>query len=284
MTAREPIVGQAPPWRASLALEFASSPLGTRLVSRRHEGPLVVQRPLYPEGPCVCHAIVVHPPGGIAGGDVLELDVRTQRNARALLTTPGAAKIYRSAGREARQHVRLRADAAASLEWLPQETIVFDAADACLVLDLEVEATACAIAWDVVALGREAMGEAFARGRLRSHLRVRHGDELTLDDTADVRGGSAWLDSPVGWRSARACGAFVAVGAAIDDAVLESARAALLPWQAAAAISRPAPGLLVGRYLGPTAVQARTAFTALWACIRPALVGIPATPPRIWAT
>src|SRR5204862_4636275 len=121
----EPVVRS---WQASLSLDFAAREGKTILEKKVHDGPLVVQKPLYPEGDAVCHAIVVHPPGGMAGGDELLLEVKTGNNAAALLTTPGAAKWYRSAGPLAKQ--TLRFDVAGSLEWLPQETIVFDGARA----------------------------------------------------------------------------------------------------------------------------------------------------------
>ena len=271
-------------WRAELALEFDSTPIGTRLASRRHTGPLVVQRPLYPEGPGVCHAIVVHPPGGIAGGDSLELRVTASGEAHALLTTPGAAKLYKSAGRKAAQRVHLHARDRACIEWLPQEAIVFDAADAALALDIEAAAGATVVAWDVVTLGREAMGERFGSGRLRTRLSVHRDGRIALLETGEIAGASPWLDSPAGWRGARACGTFVVVGSAIDDALLHASRAALEPWIGIAAVSRVTPDLLVARYLGAAAADARAAFVALWTRVRPAVARRPAVLPRIWST
>ena len=272
------------PWRAELALAFDSTPIGTRLASRRHTGPLVVQRPLYPEGPGVCHAIVVHPPGGIAGGDSLELDVIATADAHSLLTTPGASKLYKSCGRKASQRVRVCASHRACVEWLPQESIVFDEADALLALEVEVEDDAAVIAWEIVTLGREAMGERFDVGCLRTRLTVRHDDRIVLYEAGEVAGASAWLDSPIGWRGARACGTFIVVGRASDEALLQAGRESLAPWERTAAVSRLAPTLLVARYLGTSAADARAAFVALWARVRPAVAGRPAIPPRIWAT
>ena len=271
-------------WRAELAFDFDSTPIGTRLASRRHTGPLVVQRPLYPEGGSVCHAIVVHPPGGIAGGDSLQLDVAARASAHALLTTPGATKLYKSAGRKAAQRVRLHARDRACIEWLPQETIVFDAADASLALDIDAGAGAAIVAWEIATLGREAMGERFDVGCLRTRVTVRQDDRIVLYETGEVTGASAWLDSPIGWRGARACGTFIVVGRAIDDALLQASRASLAPWEGVAAVSRVTPTLLVARYLGASAADARAAFVALWTRVGPAVAGRAATPPRIWAT
>src|SRR5688572_4564324 len=115
-------------WRARLALRFARRGDRTVLVSREHEGPLVVQKTFHPEGDRCCHAVVVHPPGGIAGGDALTIAVRAEEGAHALLTTPGATKWYRSAGPWAASHVDIDASAGSIVEWLPQEAIVFDGA------------------------------------------------------------------------------------------------------------------------------------------------------------
>jgi len=271
-------------WRAELALAFDSTPIGTRLASRTHTGPLVVQRPLYPEGAGVCHAIIIHPPGGIAGGDSLELDVTATAHAHALLTTPGASKLYKSSGRRASQRVRVCASDRACVEWLPQESIVFDEADALLALDLEVKDDASLIAWEIATLGREAMGERFDVGCLRTRVTVRQDDRIVLYETGEVTGASAWLDSPIGWRGARACGTFIIAGRAIDDALLQASRASLAPWEGVAAVSRVTPTLLVARYLGASAADARAAFVALWTRVRPAVAGRAATPPRIWAT
>src|SRR6478736_2504397 len=117
-------------WRARLALAFERRGDRTVLARRHHEGPLVVQKPLYPEGDGVCHAIVLHPPAGIAGGDAIELSLRAGEGSSVLVTTPGAAKWYRSPGPTASQRISIEAAAGSTLEWLPQENIVFDGARA----------------------------------------------------------------------------------------------------------------------------------------------------------
>jgi urease accessory protein len=183
-------------WKASLALGFEFEDRKTTLVDKRHDGPLVVQKPLYPEGAEVCHAIVVHPPGGIAGGDELSLSAKTGRSAAALLTTPGAAKWYRSAGPWAKQTIRF--DVRGALEWLPQETIVFDGALAQSDLEVELSADAALIGWDLVCLGRTGSGERFARGSWRSAMRVRREGRLLWLERGRVDGGSALLQSPAG--------------------------------------------------------------------------------------
>jgi urease accessory protein len=274
----------AGPWRATLDLAFDETALGTRLASRHHSGPLVVQRALYPEGPSVCHAIVVHPPGGIAGGDDLRVNVGASMSAHALLTTPGASKIYKSSGAVASQQVKLRVGDNACIEWLPQETIVFDAADASLALEIDVRDRGRVIAWEITTLGRRAMGERFATGRLRTRFVVTQEGRTTLYELGSVRGASPSLRSPVGWRDARACGTLIVAGHAIDDALLQACREALGEGNATAAVSRLTPKLFVARYLGPSATHARAAFFTVWRCLRDAVAGRAAVSPRIWST
>src|SRR5437762_3645059 len=165
MRLSEPVAAS---WKARLSLSFARDGNRSVLAERSHEGPLVVQKPLYPEGDEVCHAIVVHPPGGIAGGDELSLQVKTQ--GHALLTTPGATKWYRSAGPWAKQKLAFEVDG--TLEWLPRETIVFDGALAQLECEVRLGNAARYIGWEIVCLGRTGSGERFSRGKLTVDTRI----------------------------------------------------------------------------------------------------------------
>jgi urease accessory protein len=275
--------GARPGWRARLELAFERRGERSTLAHVRHTGPLTLQRPLYPEGEGVCHAIVVHPPGGVAGGDALEIAVSAGAGAHAVLTTPGAGKFYKSAGRVAAQSVIVGAAAGAVVEWLPQETIIFDGADARLELDIDLAHGARALAWEIVALGRTASGETFTHGRLRQRLRIRCGGALRVDEAGDTRGGSAWLQAAPGWRGQVVSATLVAVGAVVDDALLDRARTAL-EGHPGAAVTRVTPDVLIGRYLGPATEPARAALFALWSVLRPAVAGIAAQTPRIWST
>ena len=155
-----------PSWHAELELGYARFDNTTRPVQRRHKGPLRVQKHLYAEGPEVCQHIIVHPPGGIAGGDRLDISAFVDGDAWAQITSPGAAKWYRAAG-PAYQQLKLKVAAGATLEWLPQETIIFSAAQAELSTGIDLEGDARLFYWDVVALGRPASGERFDLGTSR---------------------------------------------------------------------------------------------------------------------
>ncbi|MCX7961509.1 MAG: urease accessory protein UreD [Burkholderiales bacterium] len=270
-------------WRASLRLGFARRGAATRLVRRSHAGPLVVQKPLYPEGSSVCHAIVVHPPGGVAGGDALDIAIEAEAGAQALVTTPAAGKWYRSVGAPAQQRVSIRVAQGASLEWLPQETIVFDGAIAAMETDIRLAPGARAIGWEIVCLGRTGSGERFGRGvcALGTALAREDGTPLWVE-RARIEGGSPLLASPAGLAGAPVFGtlfaAFPGLGAAHVAACREHAPAA---GDGAVTLL---PEVLLARYVGASSEAARRWFARLWAALRPAALGREAHEPRIWRT
>jgi urease accessory protein len=152
MTSRDASSDPPEPWRARLDLVFRRMGERTVLVSDRHEGPLRVQRPFFePDG--ASQVVIIHPPGGIAGGDELRLHAVLEAGAQALLTSPGAAKLYRSAGPQSRVEQSFVVASGASLEWLPQETIVFSGANASVTTRVALEPGARFIGWDIVSLG-----------------------------------------------------------------------------------------------------------------------------------
>ena len=284
-------------WRASLGLEYERRGGATRLARRRHVGPLLVQKSFYPEGEAVCHNFILHPPAGIAGGDRLELDVRLAAGSAVLLTTPGAAKWYAGAGHPASQDGHFDLGEGACLEWLPQETIVFEGAEAGSATRVRLAPGACFCGWEVVCLGRRASGEGFARGVWAGRLEVESAGRPLYLETARVRGGDPLLASPVGWAGRAVAGSLVLAHgggtggaasarheAAFGDELLRACRG-LEPAEprALSGVTR-LPGALVARYLGDRAEAARRYFAALWAILRPAYAGRAACPPRIWNT
>jgi urease accessory protein len=273
-------------WHAALALGFERRQvLGaprTVLADKRHDGPLVVQKALYPEGDEVCHVIVVHPPAGIAGGDHLQLSARVNAGAHAVMTTPGAAKWYRSTGAWARQQISLDVAEDACLEWLPQETIVFDGAVADMRTEVSLSSTASFIGWEVLCLGRSGSGEKFARGHCSMLTRIARGGVPLWHERAAFDGGADVLFSPAGLGGRTVCATLLATAPGIDSIALPPLRE-IAPEEGDAAITR-LPGLLAARYLGDSSEAARAYFTSLWALLRPALCGREAVVPRIWRT
>ena len=286
MTARLPDSLPAPPapWQARLALRFERREVDTVLVASRHEGPLRIQKALYPEGREICHAIVLHPPGGIAGGDQLGIAVEAGPGAQTLLTTPGAGKWYRSAGAMAEQAVTLKVTPGGTLEWLPQESIVFDAAQARMRTNVELEAGARYIGVETLCLGRRASGETFAHGQLQLATDIRLDGKLLWRERGRIEGGSALLNSPIGLAGFSVCSTVIAVGVEVDAETLAACRQAT-PAESGAQYGVTAmPNLFVGRYLGHSSEAARAWFVELWRSLRPVFIGRDMVVPRIWNT
>jgi urease accessory protein len=269
-------------WRAALDLHYERRGDRTVLARRGHDGPLVVQKPLYPEGGGVCHTIVVHPPGGIAGGDDLVISAGLAPGAHVLLTTPAAGKWYRSIGPQARQTVMLKAQSAAHLEWLPQETIVYDGAHACLETDVQLADDATFIGWDIVCLGRTAFGERYASGTTKIRVRIRRDEQTVWLEQGAIDAGGRVGRAPAGLGGRSVFGSLIASAAGMTRELVNACR---LKRAASGATSVTAPpGLLVARYLGDSTEAARNYFEELWACIRAPVNGHAACRPRIWST
>ena len=269
-------------WEARLGLRFERAGGRTVLADRRHSGPLVVQKALYPEGDAVCHAVIVHPPGGIAGGDRLEIEAALDPGAHALITTPGATRWYRTSGPEAAQTVKLRVAAGATLEWLPQETIFFEGCRARNRIEFDVEPGARLLAWEIACLGRVRSSERFARGEAFQSLSLHAGGRLRWTERGRLAAGNRALGSSVGLGGHSVFGTLLASAPGLDAGLVAACR------EPGPAIGEGAvtllPYALVARFLGPSAESARDYFSALWRILRPALLGQEGTEPRIWRT
>jgi len=270
-------------WRARLELGYEHADGATRLIHRRHTGPLVVQKPFYPEGPSLCHSLILHPPGGIAGGDLLELSVTVGLGAQALITTPGAAKWYRSAGPVAEQRIALQVADGATLEWLPQESIVFDRARARMRTMVNLAPGAHYIGWDVIRLGRTASRERFDAGELRARTEILQGGHRLWGDYARIDGGATLLQSAAGLAGHPIMGTMLAAGLDIERGLLDACRAVLAEGDARFGVTT-LPGVFAARFVGHSTEAARGYFVALWRLLRPVIIGREASLPRIWAT
>jgi urease accessory protein len=276
-------------WRGRLELRYWRDDEGRTLAHDRHEGPLRVLRRLYPEGPGICHHVVVHPPGGIVGGDRIEIDVALDSGAHALITTPGATRFYRSEGPEASQECTARLADGARLEWLPLEAIAYDGCHARNGLRLALDAGAEALGWDVVALGLPEAGQAFERGVFEQSLAV----EGAWLERGRIAGDDArLLRSPLGLAGHGVVAtAWFAAGASLPaarrDALLDAARAVMerdASLAATAGCTAPHARVVALRVLAHRVEPAMALLAAVRAAWRHAAWGLQAHPPRVWKT
>ena len=274
--------GEAAHWDASLTLGFAVRHGRTALVDNRHAGPLVVQKPLYPDGDGRCETVILHPPGGIAGGDRLAIDIAAAPGSHVLLTTPGATRWYKSNGTLASQRVRIAAREGSIVEWMPLETIVFDRADALSAIDIDLQGDARACGWEVVAFGRSASGERFAHGRFRQRIEVRRDGRLAWADYGDVRGGEPLFDSPIGFAGHRVSGLLWCAGDSAGE--LTDASETAPADGLATGVTTLSDGIMLARCLGPSTEPVKAWLQRIWASWRVRQAGCATRVPRIWAT
>ena len=285
--------GQAQPWQARLTLGFADDGGTTRLVERSHFGPLRVQKALYPEGPRICHAIVVHPPGGVVGGDRLTLGIHIGQDAHALIATPGAAKWYKANQRVSSQHVSLTVAPGAALEYLPQETLFFDQAEVELTHEVELGLDARYIGCEILCFGRTASGESFNTGKVSQQTSIRQNGKLIWWEQGQLLGASSagsHMNSALGLRGKTVSATLSAAGwqgtlpAALLQAMREEVGAICAEDEDSAFGISAVKSVLLARYLGNSSQSARRAMLCVWRHLRPELMGCEAVVPRIWNT
>ena len=272
-----------PHWHANLDLSFAHAAGRTRLASKAHSGPLQIQKALYPEGPGICHVAVLHPPGGIADGDRLCVSARLGSDARACLTTPGASKWYRCQRGEAQQQLHFSVAAGAALEWLPRENILFDASQVRMTLDVELEADGQFLGWEILCFGRRASQERWQRGTLRLRSTVSRASRPVWCERADLAAGSGFETSAMGLAGFSVSATLLYAGSDIEAKLLKACRGTEPTTADSRAGVTSLPGVLLARYLGHSSQEAMQWFTSLWQLLRPALLGVTASAPRLWA-
>jgi urease accessory protein len=265
-------------WTARLDLEFALREGRTYLARRRHLGPLLVQRPFFPES-STCHVYIVHPPGGVVGGDDLTIVVSALEGSHALLTTPAATKFYRCESQHARQLQQLRARNA-NIEWLPQESIFYRGARARSDTIVDLDESARFIGWEIPCLGLPARAEPFDRGQLRLSLELWIDGAPRFIDRLHIDGAHAARTASWGLAGFDAIGTLLAYPA--TTAMLNAVRE--LRFDAVEPAVTLVDGVLACRCLGAQAEAVKRAFIAIWQTVRPMLMERPAVLPRIWAT
>jgi len=276
-------------WCGKLDLRFAKDHNTTHLVQTVAEAPLKVQRPFYPEGSGVCHCVVLHTAGGVVGGDHLNFHFQLQPNAHALITTVAAGKIYRTNGVPAKQTVHIQIDAGATLEFLPQETIVFNGANYRQDLRVELAPDANWLSWEITRFGRTARGERFLQGEWRSHTEVwQQGVPLWIDRQW-LPGGEDLIDSPHGLAGQPIVASLVWIGHPVSPQLVEQVRStwaeissrSLSTEEGEVGVTRLTKGL-VCHYRGNSTTAVKRWFMEVWHLLRLTFLLRSRCTPRVW--
>ena len=274
-------------WHAHLQLNYTHEDSRTNLHSL-HQGPMRVLQSLYPEGPAICHNVLIHPPSGLVSGDHIDIQIQLQANAHALITTPGATRFYRSTGEACTQSTEARLSAGARLEWLPMETIAYNECQAHNRVCFHLEPGAQVLGWDVTAFGLPAANQPFEHGEFMQELSL-HGHWL---EKARIRADDlALMQGPTG-LAGQGCVAtmFFLSGSPLAkdsaSALLDKARELLQqqPHSQLAGVTQTGPHVLVLRVLADYVEPALNLLKAQRRLWREQLWGLPARDPRIWAT
>jgi urease accessory protein len=272
-------------WHAKLQLNYSRQSEHT-VLHFDNEGPLRTLRSLYPEGPGICHNVIVHPPGGLVAGDVLDIGVQVGAEAHALVSTPGATRFYRSEGDDATQHIQIQLDAGARLEWMPLESIAYPNCKARNWVDIELAPDAQLLAWDVTALGLPNANQPFDSGSMHQRMRL---NGIWLEQAHIDASDELLMNSATGLAGQRCMGTLV-LGSGTPmsrtnketwlDAVRSVLPETLLP--VAAAATCPNDHVLVVRVLGPVVEPVMQVLQQAWAQLRQTAWGLAAPSPRIW--
>jgi urease accessory protein len=272
-------------WHASLRLDYARES-GRSVARFAHDGPLRILQSIYPEGDAICHNVLVHPPGGLVGGDTLQVGVSVGQGSHGLVTTPGASRFYRSDGELALQDVTIRMDAGSRLEWLPLETLYYSGCRAENRLLMDLAPGAELIGWDVAALGLPQAQQPFVRGGVLQHIELK---DAWLERGRIAADDSRLMDGPLGLAGHRCLATlFLVTGEDLPrqrrDALLDAAREVILahPLAATAGATAPGPRVVVARVLAPLVEPALQLLKAIRRSWRPLAWGVEGADPRGW--
>ena len=251
--------------KSRLIERYASSP--ARLLTPRTHG----------EAP---EAVLANTAGGFAGGDSLSVSVDCGRGADGVVSGQAAEKIYRALDAPAKMQTTLRLDAGATLEWLPQETILFNGALLNRQINVDLADNARLLMAETIVLGRKAHNETFASGCLTDYWRIDRAGQPVWRDRMLVEGGGDSLFAATGFRSARALATMIyaAPDAASHTEYLQT-KMASLPLFAGATYVR---GLLIARLLGDDAGALKSVLSDVIGAFRHRVLARPATAPRVW--
>ena len=271
-------------WQGKLDLVYRYHQGATQVSHAFAQAPLKIQRPFYPEGPSICHSVILHTAGGIVGGDRLDQNVRLYPQTHALITSAAASKVYRSEGKISQQTVNIQLEANAYLEWLPQEGIMFNGARHRQQIRVDLRPDAAFLGWEITRMGRTARGERFEQGEMRSHLEIWQDQQPLWIDRQHLQGSADLLHSHNGLAGNAVIATLIYIGKPIPAAIVAQARHC---WQSGnytgeSGVTQTLKDGLLCRYRGSSSQEARQWFCEIWQMLRQECIQRPTVQPRVW--
>ncbi len=273
-------------WNATLSLDYTAQ-AGKTVARFRHDGPLRILQSLYPEGDAICHNVLVHPPGGLVGGDTLDIKISAAAGSHGLITTPGATRFYQSLGETALQRTNIRLEADARVEWLPMEALCYSGCLAENHLTLNLAPGAELMGWDVTALGLPSANQPFVQGSFCQHIEM---PGVWLERARIQAKDTLLMDSPLGLAGQRCIGTlFFVTGTPLErgrrQLALDLARELIQahPLTHTAGATSPGTQVVVVRVLAPLVEPAMNLMKQVWRTWRSHFWNRSGPPPRIWS-
>ncbi|MFM7572756.1 MAG: urease accessory protein UreD [Snowella sp.] len=278
------ISSQSKHWTGKLDLNYSHQDGTTKLSQAIAQAPLKIQRAFYPEGPELCHSVILHTAGGIVGGDRLVQTIELEPHSQVLLTTAAATKVYRSEGERSQQIITIKLGENAYLEWFPQETVIFNEAIYQQDLRVELGKNAVFCGWEITRLGRTARGEQFLTGDWRSRIEIWQADRPLWIDRQGLQGGVEIINSPNGLNQKAIVATFIWLGQKVGQEVVTEARELGKSWvkEGEIGITQTQSEGLVCRYRGNSTTEVKHYFEAIWGLLRQSYRDRPAIRPRVW--
>ena len=278
------ISSQSKHWTGKLDLNYSHQDGTTKLSQALAQAPLKIQRAFYPEGPELCHSVILHTAGGIVGGDRLVQNIELEAHSQVLLTTAAASKVYRSEGERSEQIITIKLGENAYLEWFPQETVIFNQAIYQQDLRVELAKNAVFCGWEITRLGRTARGEQFLTGDWRSRIEIWQAGYPLWIDRQGLQASLEIINSPNGLNQKAIAATFIWLGQNVEQEVVTEARELGKSWvkEGEIGITQTQGEGLLCRYRGNSTTEVKHYFEAIWGLLCQSYRDRPAIHPRVW--
>lgn len=270
-------------WQGKINLIYEYQEGKTKVKSAYHQAPFKIQSSFYPEGNSICHSVILHTAGGIVGGDILTQNIHLFPHSQVFITNPAATKIYRTSEKKAFQEIIIKLENNTYLEYLPQETIIFNECQYQQKLKVELGDNATWLGLEIIRFGRTARGETFTHGQWLNYTEIWHKDKPLWIDRQSLQGESQLFSDINGLAGKPVVGSLILVSTNNHQNVIGEIRELIDSkfGHLILGVTTLQQGLLC-RYHGDCVSDAKISLTAIWQLLRQKYGLNPLFKPRVW--